>query len=110
MSILSIDELSEGMIAKGEVRDPRGRVILEANSIIKTRHIKTFKSWGITSVEICDVDGETGSDKADKAIPESLKEEMSELFQYADPKSEMVMELFKLCVKRRLNQDKGRAV
>ncbi len=97
------------MIVKGEVRDPRGRVILETNSVLTVRHIKTFKSWGITAVDVCDVEGAADTVNKDKNVmSEEFKAEMSALFRYTNPKSEMVRELFKLCVKRRLNRDKGK--
>jgi len=107
VSNIHIEDLHEGMIVKGEVRDPRGRVILEANSVLTIRHIKTFKSWGITAVEICDVGSNADSPKEKKNdLPEALKEEMSQLFRYANPKSEVVRELFRVCVKRKLNREK----
>jgi len=107
VSSIHIEDLQEGMVVKGEVRDPRGRVILEANSVLTFRHIKTFKSWGITAVEVCDVGGSVDPIKEKKNdLPEALKEEMSQLFRYSNPKSEMVRELFRLCVKRKLNQKK----
>ena len=52
MPKLKIRDLKEGMIIADHVMDQNGMMILSAGQEITSKHLKTFRAWGITEVDI----------------------------------------------------------
>ncbi|QPJ65596.1 MAG: hypothetical protein G3M78_09400 [Candidatus Nitrohelix vancouverensis] len=108
MGSLRIEEILPGMVASQDVKNRVGRVIMTAGSVITEKQIKTFKSWGVTSVDVQDAESEPVADAepADALKMESnsddLKKEMMQLFRFTNPRNPVVRELFKLCVDRKM--------
>ena len=52
MGIIHIDKLKPGMVLDQEVRDINGRLLLKKEKEIQPSHIRIFKIWGVTEVNI----------------------------------------------------------
>lgn len=103
MGLTHINDLIPGMILREEVRDVNGRLLLKKNKKIQSSHIRIFKIWGVTEVNI------QGNDRgknvsADSASPEQfekIKENTESLFRHADLEHPAIKEIFRISVEFR---------
>ncbi len=106
MPLLRIKDLKSGMIVAKRIVDKNGRLILSAGEKISSKHIRTFKAWGITEV---DVDDSGGSDfgtpslkESAPSVPDKILKEVDELFRYTDKRHPVISELVELCIVRKM--------
>ena len=107
MGILNINDLKVGMILAKSAKNRHGAVILGKGNALTEKHINSFKTWGITGVDIKDIDIDQLVKEEMEAMPndivESIERELDELFPpfEANPVME---EIYKLLKKLRLRQ------
>jgi HD-like signal output (HDOD) protein len=100
MGIIHIDKLKPGMVLDEEVRDINGRLLLKKEKEIQSSHIRIFKIWGITEVNIR---GNNGSKNAsigpeDPELVEKMEETTKDLFRHVDLEHPAVKEIFRISV------------
>ncbi len=105
MKNINVSELIEGMVLSKDAVDIRGRVILSAGNYIKDKHIKIFKSWGISKVciegDLKKENSQKSCDKKDPRITELVEKEMKELYKFTDKRHPAIKELFDLSTERK---------
>lgn len=108
MAIISIDLLEVGMVLKSAVCDRSGRLLLPAGSDLTDKHLKIFRTWGITEADILlgpdeiPAEGASASDSRDPALLTEAEQATALLFTHNDPQHPMINELMKICLERRL--------
>lgn len=107
-----IKSLKPGMVVEQDVKDLTGRVLLTSGSTILEKHIKIFKSWGITEVFIKGIKGEEESPPpvnkdVDPELLKNTEKEMTVLFSHVDMKHPAINELYNLCVLRKFKMVSG---
>ena len=100
MGIIHINKLKPGMVLAKEVRDINGRLLLKSRKEIQSSHIRIFKTWGVTEVNIR---GNNGSREAttcpvDPKLVEKTKETTRELFCHTDLDHPAMKEIFRISV------------
>lgn len=103
MGIIHINKLKPGMILEEEVRDISGRLLLKRGKNIQSAHIRIFKIWGVTEVNIR---GNNGSKNAvasdlDPKKNEIIKDTTMDLFRHADLEHPALKEIFRIAVQFR---------
>lgn len=103
MFAISTDKLKPGKILAEEVRDINGRLLLASGNEIEINHIRIFKIWGVSEVNI---EGPArGSDKFDLEFNaetlEQVTETVTHLFQHTDLEHPVVKKIFNLSVQYR---------
>ena len=102
MGIIHINKLKPGMLLDQEVRDINGRLLLEMNKKIQPAHIRIFKIWGVTEVNIRGNNGngskDTSTGPADPELIEQIKENTQDLFRYVDLEHPAIKEIFRISV------------
>ncbi|MGD8944453.1 MAG: HDOD domain-containing protein, partial [Desulfobacterales bacterium] len=96
-----------GWILAEEARDVNGRLILAKGKKIQSFHIKKFKMWGVTEVNIHDdirFKDELQSND-DSVTIEKTKERLKYIFSHNDLAHPAVKEIFRLSVKYRSIND-----
>ena len=108
MGIVPTNKLKPGLILAEEARDVNGRLVLAKGKKIQTFHIKKFKIWGITEVNIYDdivfkheLDLNNNSETIEKT-----KERLEYIFSHNDLEHPAVKEIFRLSVKYRSRNDR----
>jgi hypothetical protein len=105
MATKKIKDLQEGMILAGDVKDRNGMLIASHGQRVSEKHLRTFKSWGVTEVDIEEsVREKTEAGLAKKEhvkVPEAVREDVDELFRYADKRHPAMVELMELCIVRK---------
>ena len=86
MGIIHINKLKPGMVLAQEVRDINGRLLLKSQKEIHASHIRIFKTWGVTEVNIRGNNGsrDTSTSPADPELIEKTREKTRERFSHAD--------------------------
>jgi HD-like signal output (HDOD) protein len=100
MGIVHTNKLIPGMVLKDEVRDVNGRLLLAKGKSIQPPHIRIFKIWGITEVNIF---GDCGLKDEPQTLlnPEQIKktgEEIKYIFSHNDLNHPAIAEIFRLSV------------
>jgi HD-like signal output (HDOD) protein len=100
MGIIHINKLKPGMVLDQEVRDINGRLLLKREKEIQSSHIRIFKIWGITEVNIRGNNGNKNpsTGPADPELIEKIKENTQDLFRHADLEHPALKEIFRISV------------
>ncbi|MCK5202310.1 MAG: hypothetical protein KAR15_00510, partial [Desulfobacterales bacterium] len=103
MGKIHINKLKPGMVLDEEVRDISGRLLLNKGKNIQSAHIRIFKIWGVTEV---DIRGNNGSKIAsdvnvDPEKIEKIKEYTHNLFCHTDLEHPALKEIFRISVQFR---------
>ena len=100
MAHLRVDQVEADMVLAADLKDRRGRLIMPSGTTITARHLRSFKVWGVTQVEV-------GSEAAGSIIElepwavEAAEAELDELFRNTDRDHPFVEQLFHYCRHRR---------
>jgi len=107
MALINFEDLVVGMKVTDAVKDQAGRMVMSAGSEITQKHLRIFKMWGITQVEV-DADAENvelyGSLAVDQGLIDDCDAEARLLFRHTDLDNAVVAQLFKLVVQRKVRQ------
>ena len=100
MGVTHINDLKPGMILEEEVRDINGRLLLKKDKKIQSSHLRIFKIWGVTEVNI---QGNNGNKKpsASPASPERVEkihEDTKNIFRFVDLEHPAIKEIFRISV------------
>ena len=88
------------MILDEEVRDINGRLLLKKDKKIQSSHIRIFKIWGVTEVNIQGNNGDKNP-SVSPASPErveKIKENTKNLFRFVDLEHPAIKEIFRISV------------
>ena len=111
MPTVRIGSITEGLVLSCDVKDLNGRLLLRQGVVISDRHIKLFKSWGVTEVEVVSLPTVevssaqlTPEEKAAFEMKSSSSTELMNIFARNDLNHPMIRELFEICVARKAKQ------
>jgi HD-like signal output (HDOD) protein len=100
MGIIHINKLETGMVLTDEVRDLSGRLLLGKGKTIQQNHLRVFKTWGVTEINILDNnDGREGTKP--NFDPDQYKETIEithHVFSHNNLDHPAVKEIFRLSV------------
>ena len=106
MGSIHINKLKPGMVLDEEVRDINGRLLLQKNKQIQAAHIRIFKIWGITEVNIRGNNGgkDVSTSSVDPQQIEKIKESSLDLFRHVDLEHPAIKEIFRISILFRSQQ------
>lgn len=112
MEYVTLDQIQTGMVVEENVVDKSGRMLLPAGKEITEKHLKVFKTWGVTHVAVGGGESkETENELVQHHLddPESpllaeAKEAIEHVFSLNRSPSEPVKALKTLCTERKLAQ------
>ncbi|MGD2187252.1 MAG: HDOD domain-containing protein [Desulfobacterales bacterium] len=115
MGIIHINKLKPGMVLEEEVRDISGRLLLKKGKNIQSAHIRIFKIWGITEVNIRGNNGNQNvtDSNLDPDKMAKIKDSTQNLFRHVDLEHPALKEIFRISVEFRSQyslQDKEKKV
>jgi hypothetical protein len=109
MGLLSIDNLAEGMVLQSDIHDRSGRLLLGSGAELNGRHIRMFRTWGITEADIVGIDDRlcvtAPAADIDPACLTVAENELRPLFRNADLTYPPMGELFRLCLLRKVQNE-----
>ena len=100
MGSIHINKLKPGMVLDEEVKDINGRLLLKKDKKIQPDHIRIFKIWGVTEVNIRGNNGnkDTSAGPADPELIEKTKENTQHLFRHVDLEHPAIKEIFRISI------------
>jgi hypothetical protein len=114
VSTITVNDLRPGMVLNSDAVHSNGRVLLRGGAVLEDIHIKTFKSWGLVSVEIEGITQEQVESVAlndlNPSIIAAVRDELSYQFRHADITHPVIGELHRLLLRlraRQKNSDSG---
>jgi HD-like signal output (HDOD) protein len=107
MGIIHINKLKPGMVLDEEVRDINGRLLLKKDKQIQTAHIRIFKIWGITELNIRGNNSskDVSASSVDPEQIEKIKESTLDLFRHVDLDHPANKEIFRISILFRSKYD-----
>ncbi len=106
MGVLAVANLLEGMTIRTDVFDRSGRLLLGSDTILVGKHLRMFRMWGITEVDIAGVDdlgkGEQALLQVDSEHLLAAEQELRPLFHNVNFANPFMEELFRLCLLRKV--------
>ncbi|MEI7816829.1 MAG: hypothetical protein WCI45_06510 [Desulfuromonadales bacterium] len=109
MALFPIDNLEPGMILKSAVCDRSGRMLLPAGIELEAKHLKIFRTWGVSGADIVgdevddDSQGDLGDVTGDPSALAAAQQEVELLFIHNDHHHQMIRELMRICISRRVS-------
>ncbi|MGN7611074.1 hypothetical protein ACQZV8_03205 [Magnetococcales bacterium HHB-1] len=112
---IPLNKIEPGMVVSADVLDRSGRLLLGKETAITKRHLRIFKTWGITEIEIKTDPIEDAPPKKEEttpqeAIPKKIRTEtlqwVKDRFQHIDLTIPAAQQLFKICFERKLQAAK----
>jgi len=103
MNAVQTDKLRPGQILADEVRDINGRLLLAGGNKIEPKHIRIFKIWGISEVNVAEKASPRDNPdlELDPELVEKVQESMSILCRHVDVEHPAIQEIVKLAVQFR---------
>lgn len=102
MTIVKLKNLKAGMVLASNIKDLNGSILLKTGSAITEKHIKIFRSWGITEADIKDKTKENTeaivSQNLNSEILAKAESEVIYLFRHANHSHPVIKELYNLCI------------
>ena len=107
MGIIHINKLKPGMVLDEEVRDINGRLLLKKDKQIQTAHIRVFKIWGVTEVNIrgSNSSKDASASSVDPEQIEKIKQNTLDLFRHVDLDHPANKEIFRISILFRSKYD-----
>jgi len=100
---VNIDDLVAGMVLAEDAVHLNGRVLLSEGTCLTDKHLKVFRTWGLTEAIIRGGDGEELGKKAmqhlDAIVVMQAEQFMKERFTHMDMEYAPVDELFRICTR-----------
>ena len=100
MRTVNVEDLSAGLTLARDVLAPNGRLLTPEGTVLTPKHIRIFKAWGVTEVDISGRSANLGQACSSQALKES-GEALKPYFQLANTRHPAVRELFKQAVMSR---------
>jgi putative nucleotidyltransferase with HDIG domain len=103
MIVVPTDKIKSGQILAKEVRDINGRLLFSEGHTIEAQHIRIFKIWGISEVNLVEADhlGATSDPSLDAAMIEQIKNNIEPLLCHVDLAHPALKEIYRIAVKFR---------
>jgi len=104
MGILQIDELEAGLELAGDVLSPQGMKIAGRGDTITAKHLKAFKAWGITEINVQGSvfqESRPQQEEPEGNVPKQVvAQDIDHLFQKTNRNDPVIAELYDLALKR----------
>ncbi len=104
MALLKIEDIHSGMVLVDHVKDRRGRLLIPEGVVLEVGHLRSFRMWGVTHVE---VDSEEPADAADQPEPWAIhaaEAELADVFRHADLEHPFIDQLYQCATSRRARE------
>ncbi len=96
MGIISVEAVKPGMVLAEKVMTSKGMMLLPEGTSLTDAHMLTFKTWGISQVNVVGAAGETNSNYLSPEEKELIFKEVSFIFKHNNIQSGFAKELFEL--------------
>ena len=107
MPRIKTEQLKEGMIVVGDVKNIDDMLLIPAGAKLTSRQIGILQAWGVLEIDVARGDAGDNSDPVAKLSPEALAkatEKTRALFWKLDDTDPACAEIFRLVLRRRVKR------
>lgn len=108
MGRIGVGALKTGMVLAEDVKDGNGRMLLNAGVSLTDKHLRIFKIWGVSEVDVEGVSREAVDQEEvadiDPALLAAVEAYQAERFRHNDTGLDHVAELLRYCTLRRARE------
>jgi len=101
---VNVDDLVAGMVLASDAVHLNGRVLLCSGACLTEKHLKVFKTWGLTEAQIRggadEEPGKRAMQHLDPNIVKHAEQELEKSFIHMDMNLPAAAELFRICVRQ----------
>jgi len=103
MSCISVENITQGMVLSGDIRDTNNRLLLSKDQKITHKQIRILKVWGVTAVHVVDEDGLKEKEELyiNPEVIEKVQDTVKKIFKNVDLDHPAMSEIFRLSVLHR---------
>jgi HD-like signal output (HDOD) protein len=103
MIAVPTDKINSGQVLAVVVRDLHDRLLLSKGHTIEAKHIRIFKIWGISEVNLVGADQHDDASESlmDPALIEQTQKSVETLFCHVDLKHPVIKEIYRIAVQFR---------
>lgn len=100
---MKLDQVRAGMLLVKDVFDPQGCILVRSGVTVTDRHIRAFKSWGVTEVTVQSGNAAAPSQAQDPTALVQMREFLDTQFSLSNLDHPAVRALYELCLERALS-------
>ena len=112
------EQLKEGMMLAGDVKDRSGRILLREGVTLTAKAITTLKAWGVVAVDVqsdsSDEDAATLDEieclKKDAVFQQTVEEDVNRQFAAQDTGQPIIQELYQVIYDYNLHKAAEKAI
>ena len=104
MALLKIECVHTGMVLIDHVKDRRGRLLIPEGVVLGDGHLRAFRMWGITHVEVHGEEPSDGTDQPESWAIEAAEAELRDVFRHADIEHPFIAQLYRCATSRRARE------
>ena len=103
MGCISVDQLNQGMVLSDDVLDINRNLLLTKGQTITPKHIRIFKLWGVTEVNVFGKDEKKNETEPwiNPELRKRIEDRTKQIFKNVDLNHPVTKEIFKLSVSYR---------
>jgi HD-like signal output (HDOD) protein len=103
MGCISVDQLNQGMVLSDDVLDINRNLLLTKGQTITPKHIRIFKLWGVTEVNVFGKDEKKNETETwiNPELRKRIEHRTKQIFKNVDLNHPVTKEIFKLSVSYR---------
>ncbi len=107
MGILNINDLKEGMVLAGDVKNKHGNIMIKQGMTLSERHIMLLKAWGIPDANVEGLEREQLHEEEMKTVSpeviEAIEQQLRDLFPPLEG-NEVMAEVYRIAMKLKIKQ------
>lgn len=103
MGIVHIDSVKQGMVLSEDVKDISSRLLLSKGQPIHQKHIRIFKIWGVTEIEVNTESEDDAPADPNKPVADNtvITQQTNAVFRNVDRDTPLVSELIRIAIAHR---------
>lgn len=110
MGILNLNDLKEGMVLAGDIKNKHGNILIKGGNTLTAKHILLMKAWGVTEADVVGFDRDEierrEMDAASPELVEAIEKELRAVFPPLDHHPVMA-EIYRIARKIKLKHAAG---
>ncbi|WP_045215816.1 HDOD domain-containing protein [Desulfonatronovibrio magnus] len=96
MGLVNVEDIKPGMVLKEDIRDHHGRFLLGSDLTIEEKHLRIFKIWGISQVNVHESQEQESSGRYDPDTLKNIRDDILLKFPEYNPGNRLHKTLLKI--------------
>jgi hypothetical protein len=104
MGLINVDKIEPGMVLSEKVLTSKRMMLLPEGTVLTAGHLVTFKTWGVSEVNIVGGDDSSAAEEMTPEERDALKRKVNEIFKYNNLNGKFTKKLHELACEHARNE------